>query len=72
MACWPKPMKPRLILSLALPFLALAGANYGLSKALAADGIIMADVPKADRRKKLRLEMLLLIDSDFKVLNFRL
>ena len=67
MACWPRPMKPMLILSLALPFLPLAGANKGASRALAADGIISADVPNAERRKKLRREMLLLILYRFNV-----
>jgi hypothetical protein len=55
-------MKPMLILSLALPFFALVGANKGASRALAADGIISADVPNAERRKKLRREILLLIE----------
>jgi hypothetical protein len=59
-------MKPRLILSLALPFF-FAGANKGASRAFAAEGIIMADVPNADNRKKLRREMLLLIIWCFKV-----
>ena len=60
MACWPKPIKPRLILSLALPFF-FEGAKRGASKALAADGIIIADVPNAERRKKLRREILFII-----------
>ena len=48
------------MISLALPFF-LAGANKGASKAFAADGIIMADVPKAERRRKLRREILVII-----------
>jgi hypothetical protein len=51
-------MKPMLILSLALPFLEALAAGMAASTA---EGIIIADAPSAEKRKKFLLEMLIVI-----------
>jgi hypothetical protein len=68
MACWPKPMKPMLIWSFALPFLAFAGA--GATLAAMDEGSINAEVPKAESRKKLRREMFALIILNLRFFGF--